>query len=56
MAYLVFTARDNYFNFATDGAGNEFNKLLPGVLLLVEIPLPGFHVVLAPATLVGINV
>ena len=33
VAYLVFTAWDNYFNFATDRAGNELNKLLPGVLL-----------------------
>ena len=34
----LFTAGDNYFNFASKRGGNELNKLLPGVLLFCSVP------------------
>ena len=34
----LFTAGDNYFNFARERGGNELNKLLPGVLLFCWEP------------------
>ena len=36
----LFTAGDNYFNFARERGGNELNKLLPGVLLFCSVPTP----------------